>query len=178
MESHIIKVCGVTTREDAEAAIEAGANAIGFNFYPKSPRFVEWQPWMANVPALKVGVFVGAVTHTEGLDIVQVYGEGTAIGLRVWRAVKPNAELRDAEAFVMDVSEGTGQTFDWSLVANRPARIVLAGGLGGDNVADAIRVARPWGVDACSRLESSPGRKDRAKVREFVAAAREGFSQA
>ena len=79
-----------------------------------------------------------------------------------------------AEAAVIDTPAGperggTGRTFDWTLAAQLPGRIVLAGGLGPDNVADAIRAVRPWGVDACSRLESSPGRKDAEKVRAFIA---------
>ena len=175
----IIKVCGVTTPGDAEMAVEAGATAIGFNFWPRSPRFVEPQPWMKQVAALRVGIFVGEtsqrmmeIAQQAGLDVAQIYG-ADAPPMRVWRAVKPGAEMLPAEGYVMDVSEGTGRTFDWSLAAGAGDRIVLAGGLDGSNVREAIRIARPWGVDACSRLESSPGKKDEARVRAFVAAARE-----
>jgi len=172
--NRVIKVCGVTTPQDAEIAVEAGANAIGFNFARRSPRYVEPQPWMSEVPVLKVGVFVGDALDLPWLDVAQIHGEGSASG-RVWRAVKPGQAMANAEAYVLDPSEGTGQTFDWSLAAGLREKIVLAGGLDGSNVAEAIRVATPWGVDACSKLESSPGRKDRFKVREFVAAAREAF---
>jgi phosphoribosylanthranilate isomerase len=177
----IIKVCGVTTPQDAAMAVEAGATAIGFNFWPRSPRYVEPQAWMKETPALKVGIFVGEapervmeIAALAGLDVAQIYG-ADAPPMRVWRAIKPGAEMLPAEGYVMDVSEGTGQTFDWSLAAGAGDRIVLAGGLDGSNVREAIRVARPWGVDACSRLESSPGKKDAARVRAFVAAAREEF---
>jgi phosphoribosylanthranilate isomerase len=114
------------------------------------------------------------IAALAGLDVAQIYG-ANAPPMRVWRAIKPGAEMLPAEGYVMDVSEGTGQTFDWSLAAGAGDRIVLAGGLDGSNVREAIRVARPWGVDACSRLESSPGKKDAARVRAFVAAAREEF---
>lgn len=172
----IVKVCGITNESDAWNAIEAGATAIGFNFWPRSPRYVEPQDWMRGLPVLKVGVFVGKVAHADGLDIVQVYGDDSPASVRIWRAVKPGASMNGAEAYVMDISEGTGTVFDWSIAAGSPQRIVLAGGLDASNVIEAIRTARPWGVDACSRLESSPGKKDHAKVRDFVVAAREGFS--
>ena len=171
----VVKVCGITNEADARAAIEAGATALGFNFWPKSPRFVEPQPWMRDLPITKVGIFVGPVTQMEGLDVVQVYGDDSPAGVRVWRAVKPGAARTNAEAYVMDVSEGTGKTFDWALAAGLPERIVLAGGLNASNVAEAIRAARPWGVDACSGIEAAPGKKDHAKMRDFVAAAREGL---
>ena len=83
-----------------------------------------------------------------------------------------------AEAFLIDTPAGakrggTGRSFDWSLVRGLAGKIVLAGGLGPDNVAEAIRQVRPWGIDACSRLESAPGRKDAAKVRALIQAVRE-----
>jgi phosphoribosylanthranilate isomerase len=171
----IVKVCGITNEADASAAIDAGADALGFNFWPKSPRFVEDQAWMHELPITKVGIFVGKALPPDWLDVAQVYGSALPEYVRVWRAVKPGDPLEGAEAFVMDVSEGTGRTFDWALAADLPAKIVLAGGLDAGNVGDAIRTARPWGVDACSRIESAPGRKDHGRLREFVAAAKEGF---
>lgn len=172
----IIKVCGITNEDDALQAIDAGANALGFNFYPKSPRFVQPQEWMWRMPALKVGIFVSEAEPLPGLDVIQVYGANAPTGIRVWRAVKPGAVRLAAEAYVLDASEGTGQTFDWSLASDSGDKIIIAGGLDASNVIEAIRTARPWGVDSCSRLEASPGKKDPVKVREFVAAAREGFS--
>ncbi|MDX2178865.1 MAG: phosphoribosylanthranilate isomerase [Bryobacteraceae bacterium] len=172
---NVIKVCGVTTAEDAAVAVDAGATAIGFNFARRSPRYVDPQAWMSQVPVLKVGVFVGDALDLPWLDVAQIHGEGSAYGVAVWRAVKPGQPMRNADAYVLDPSEGTGATFDWALAAGLPEKIVLAGGLDASNVAQAIRAAKPWGVDACSKLESSPGHKDPVKVREFVAAAREAF---
>lgn len=174
----IVKVCGITNEADALAAVEAGADAIGFNFWPKSPRYVEAQPWMAALPVVKVGIYVGEADPVDWLDVAQVYGRNVTTQIRTWRGVKPGDPLEDAEAFVMDVSEGTGKTFDWTLAAGLPARIVLAGGLDASNVQRAIRVAKPWGVDACSKIEASPGRKDHTRMREFIVSAREGFSAA
>jgi phosphoribosylanthranilate isomerase len=171
----IVKVCGITNEADAQAAIEAGADALGFNFWPKSPRFVEDQPWMRDLRVTKVGIFVAEAKPPEWLDVAQVYGADAPANFRIWRAVKPGEPMDGAEAFVMDVSEGAGRTFDWRLAAGLPAKIVLAGGLQAENVGEAIRTARPWGVDACSLLESSPGRKDIGKMRDFIVAAREAF---
>jgi phosphoribosylanthranilate isomerase len=194
----IIKVCGITNREDAEAAAEAGADALGFNFWPGSPRYLS--PEMAGrvieaARVLKVGVFVDetaerieAMMREMRLDVAQVHGGlDRPPGVRHWRALPPSApglravlEHLDAEAALVDTPSGaqqggTGRTFDWSLAAGLPGRIILAGGLGPDNVAEAIRTVRPWGVDACSRLESRPGRKDHEKVRAYVEAARKAY---
>ena len=173
----IIKVCGITREADAWAAVEAGATAIGFNFWPGSPRYVPPQNWMWSLPVCKVGIFVGEVPETWGLDVAQIYGDACPAGVRIWRGVKPGAARQGAEAYVWDVSEGTGRAFDWSLAHGLPERIVLAGGLDGSNVGAAIAAARPWGVDACSRLEAAPGVKDPVKVRAFVNAAKEAFAQ-
>ncbi len=173
----IIKVCGITNEEDALAAIDAGASALGFNFWSGSPRYATDQPWMRTLPVMKVGVFVGEASPPGWLDVAQIYGDASPDGIPVWRAVKPGDRLAGGEAYVMDISEGNGKTFDWSLAANLPAKIVLAGGLEPANVATAIATARPWGVDACSKLESAPGRKDHARMRDFILAAREGFRQ-
>lgn len=178
----IVKVCGVTSAEDAAMATSAGANAIGLNFWPGSKRYVTPQPWMRDIDALRVGVFVrespGTVERIAAeaaLDIAQVYGDDAPATMRVWRAIRPGDTLLPAEAYVYDVSEGEGIAFDWSLAAAKDHPVVLAGGLDGSNVGDAIRAARPWGVDACSKLELAPGRKDPERVRAFVAAARKAF---
>lgn len=191
----MVKVCGITSAQDALDAAAAGASALGFNFYSGSPRFIEpaaarsiAQELPANVT--KVGIFVNescaviAETAAQvGLDVVQLYGSSTAPGLRVWRAARVTPEFTaaslddaQAEAFLLDTADGalaggTGRTFDWNAARNLGRRIILAGGLDASNVRAAIEAARPWGVDACSRLESSPGKKDPAKVREFVKAA-------
>ncbi len=191
----LVKICGITNEEDARFAIQAGANALGFNFYPRSPRYVT--PARARQIAesvsasfLRVGVFVNAgvqelrsTAALVPLDVLQLHGEACAlpppeIG-RVWRAINP-AQTPDAdaaiEAYLLDPAGasygGSGHIFDWTLAANFPGRAIIAGGLDGANVAKAIEAAMPWGVDACSRLESSPGKKDPALVRAFVHAAR------
>lgn len=192
----VVKVCGITNEADARAAAEAGANAIGLNFYAKSPRFIT--PDSARLIAsalpasvLKVGVFVNATAESiiaiaehVALDAVQIHGtvSGGLTNLRIWRALPVDEEFPgslngalDAEAFLLDAPTrdfgGSGRTFDWSRVSGVRHRVVLAGGLDANNVAEAIAVAHPWGVDACSRLESSPGKKDSRKLRDFVAEA-------
>lgn len=192
----MVKVCGITTLDDASAALEAGATALGFNFYPKSPRYIDPERASEIVARLapgimKVGVFVNepgdsveSIARTAGIDIVQLHGATIApTGMRTWRAVRVSGDFDfasldalDAEAFLLDAFStdawgGTGRTWDWTLAAGVGRRIILAGGLDASNVREAIRQARPWGVDACSRIESSPGKKDHAKMRAFIEAA-------
>ena len=193
----IIKICGITRPADAETAVAAGATALGFNFWPKSPRFVSIEAARAiarGLPAAvwKVGLFVDETParieqtmQEAGMDLAQIHGPlDGPLAVRHWRAFPANtpnlARLlagMQAEAAVIDTPAaeargGTGRSFDWTLAAGLPGRIVLAGGLGPDNVQRAIAAAKPWGVDACSRLESAPGIKDPEKVRAFVAAIR------
>ncbi len=193
----MVKICGITNRGDARAAVEGGACALGFNFYPLSPRYIAPQTAQAILAALptgvlKVGVFVNesaaavkALAGRLGLDIVQLHGESPEIpaDLRVWRAlpVAPgfdaaSLDLLPADAFVLDAPSGslyggTGRSFDWSLARGARRPVILAGGLDETNVRRAIDEAGPWGVDACSRLESSPGRKDLRRMARFLEAA-------
>ena len=199
MNRVFVKICGITSLEDAQMAGAAGADALGFNFWPGSPRHIAPRD-AAKITAklgtntVKIGVFVdaNALENTEtvrvaGLDLAQIHGSAPLLALRFWQAFQANPDLEDqvrkaaaaarAEAFLIDTPAGaqrggTGRVFAWPLVRGLPGRIVLAGGLGPDNVAEAIREARPWGVDACSRLESAPGRKDPAQVRAFIQAVR------
>lgn len=191
----MVKVCGVTGIDDARIAADAGASAVGFNFYRTSPRYIAPEAARAiaaELPAslLRVGVFVDEspglvrdVAAAVGLDVVQLHGSTRIPGLRVWRACRVDSTFgpeslddAEAEAFLLDTPAeglhgGTGQTFDWNAARGLAKRIILAGGLDASNVRAAIETAHPWGVDACSRLESSPGRKDPRKVQEFVKAA-------
>jgi len=193
--SFIVKICGITNEEDARIAIQAGANALGFNFYPKSPRCIapeRARQIAAAVPGdyLKVGVFVKPsvkrllqVASEVPLDVVQLHGDSVGLPssptLRVWRALAATAAPPPAypgiEAYLLDSPTprhgGSGETFDWSLAARFPHRAIIAGGLDASNVAEAIRVASPWGVDSCSRIESAPGKKDAQRVRDFICAA-------
>ena len=190
-----IKICGITRLDDALAAVDAGASAIGFNFHEPSPRYVAPETAAeiaARLPASvwKVGIFVNhspetieRVAREAGLDVVQLYRDQAVCGFRVWRARAVDAgfsaqsvEGEAAEAVLLDtpstkVLGGTGEAFDWSVARGIRKKIVIAGGLDASNVREAIRTARPWGVDASSRLESAPGRKDREKVLQFIQAA-------
>ncbi len=193
----LVKICGITTLDDALQACEAGADALGFNFWPRSPRYIEPAAAATIIERLPgnfllVGVFVDApaarieaIARTAGIEVAQVHGSAEGLRLRWWQAwpatlerIRERMEESPAEAFLIDTPAGemrggTGRTFDWSLASHLPRRVVLAGGLGPDNVAAAIDAARPWGVDACSRLEREPGRKDHAKVAAFIRAARQ-----
>jgi phosphoribosylanthranilate isomerase len=191
----IVKVCGITNREDALAAVEAGASAIGFNFYRESPRYIS--PTGAamiaeKIPAnvWKVGVFVhegpesiARIVLDAGLDVVQLHGTAQARGIRIWRGYQADESLLDQvvtqeqpEALLIDTPSkelygGTGETFDWTLAKDLQIRAIIAGGLDADNVQQAIEQAQPWGVDACSRIERAPGLKDHEKMRRFIHAA-------
>jgi phosphoribosylanthranilate isomerase len=190
----MVKICGITNREDALAAVDAGASAIGFNFYRESPRYISHtgaamiaETIPANV--WKVGVFVNETPETiarisvdAGLDVAQLHGASEARGIRIWRGCQVNGLVFDqadgevVEALLIDTPSaelygGTGQPFDWSLAKGLPIKIIIAGGLDADNVRIAIEQAHPWGVDACSRIEKSPGMKDHEKMRKFVKAA-------
>lgn len=194
----ILKICGITNQEDANAAMDGGANAIGFNFYSKSPRYVapERAAEIATAAGVRrVGVFVNEtrgrveeIGRAAALDVAQLHGEEPPAeypeAMAVWKAarVSPGFDLRryedcPAEALVLDgpageLYGGAGKSFDWKLVGVSAWRIVLAGGLDASNVAQAVALVRPWGVDACSRIESAPGKKDHKKMNEFLQAAK------
>jgi phosphoribosylanthranilate isomerase len=187
----MVKICGITNREDALAAVDAGASAIGFNFYRESPRYISHTGAATigeKIPAnvWKVGVFVNESPETiarivldAGLDVAQLHGNSKMRGMRVWQAVSaadPMAFTEAAEAVLIDspvygIFGGTGKTWDWTQAPHLKHRVIIAGGLDGDNVRLAIEQAQPWGVDACSRIEKSPGLKDHDKMRKFVKAA-------
>ncbi len=192
----MVKICGITNREDALAAIEGGASAVGFNFYPASPRYIapdDAAVIVAGLPsgAWRVGVFVDEsaasvlrIAEQVGLDIAQLHGHESAeqypAGIRVWKAIRmPAGETAyptsGVEALLLD-GPASGQTFDWARVPRGTAKLILAGGLDAGNVRQAIAQVHPWGVDACSLLESSPGRKDRFKMAAFLRAALEATS--
>ena len=198
-----VKVCGITNLEDALVAAAAGADALGFNFWPRSPRHIEARragELIAHLPPFvtPVGVFVDesparirSVAQTSGVRAVQLHGseppEDVAplgrSGLAVFKAFPVGPGFRPqqlrrytaADALLLDAQAkgkrgGTGKSFDWT-VARRAApfgRILLAGGLTPENVADAVRQAQPWGVDVCTGVEKKPGVKDHKRLREFI----------
>ena len=203
-----VKICGITNVDDARDAIEAGADLLGFNFYPKSPRCIT--PEKARVVAtqirskgqgpLLVGVFVNAplvemrsVLEFAQIDLAQLHGDEPASVLeqsngRGFKALRPTLEKEaesaaarfapygpPAPALLIDAHRqdqygGTGHMADWTIATKLAQRypILLAGGLTVDNVAEAIRQVRPWGVDVASGVEVSPGKKDAGKMRAFV----------
>jgi phosphoribosylanthranilate isomerase len=183
---------------DALVALDSGADALGFNFWSGSPRYVQDASFLRDLPEgfWRVGLFVNedpeTVKNTMAeyrLDIAQLHKMDSIAGLRVWRGLAVDHALQQnevdglaAEAVVLDkpagaLEGGTGKTFDWSLAGGLTGKIVLAGGLDAGNVAEAIRRLKPWGVDACSRLESAPGKKDPEKLRAFVQTAREEYAK-
>jgi phosphoribosylanthranilate isomerase len=189
----MVKICGITNREDALAAVEAGASAIGFNFYRESPRYIS--PTGAamigeKIPAnvWKVGVFVNETPETiarivldAGLEVAQLHGSSKMRGMRIWQALSAVGTVagpltESVEALLIDTPSneafgGTGKTWDWSQAPHLEQKMIIAGGLDADNVRLAIEQTRPWGVDACSRIEKSPGLKDHDKMRRFIQAA-------
>lgn len=199
-----VKVCGMTSLEDALMAVGFGADAVGFVFYRKSPRFVTEKlvksivlPPFVN----KVGVFVNETAERINriadacrLDTIQLHGdESPAFCRKLRRRVVKAIRLRDAQSlelmpryevdgFLLDayaekIPGGTGLTCDWKLAlrARKFGPVILAGGLNPGNVEDAVNQVQPYGVDVCSGVEKSPGKKDRAKVRDFILAARKAM---
>jgi phosphoribosylanthranilate isomerase len=195
----ILKICGITNQVDATAAMDGGATALGFNFCPGSPRYLAPEEAAGIVTAggvRRVGIFVNEtgerveeIARTARLDVAQLHGDETPADypnlpvLTVWKALRPDdsfhiAAYRDlpVEALLLDgpagsLYGGAGRSFDWRLVGETDRKIVLAGGLDAANVAAAIEIVRPWGVDACSRIESAPGKKDHRKMNQFLQAA-------
>lgn len=198
-----VKICGITRLEDARQAVAAGADALGFVFYPPSPRCVDPVAAHAIIAELPpfvtcVGLFVNEpparvleIVRSCGLDAIQLHGDeppGQCLypPYRVIKALrvagKEPAEIDDyrvaallLDALVPGEYGGTGQLGDWPLAARiaRDRTVILAGGLTPDNIAAAVQTVRPYAVDVSSGVESQPGRKDPRKVAEFIRRAKE-----
>jgi len=193
-----VKICGITLAEDAHAAVNAGADAIGFVFWPGSPRFID--PYRARAIAATlppfvttVGVFVNqpidyviGVASLVRLGAVQLHGDETieyaaALSRPIVKAMSLGDERVSAwpieTTVLLDVHDpvrrgGTGRTIDWTAaaaVAER-RRILLAGGLTPDNVAEAVARVRPFGIDVSSGVERAPGIKDHERLRALFEA--------
>ncbi|MEW5882630.1 MAG: phosphoribosylanthranilate isomerase [Armatimonadota bacterium] len=196
-----VKICGITSLDALEAAVEERADAVGFVFEPNTPRYVgkrqdEVQSWLRRVPeeierVAVVGDARNLPPDLEGFSAVQwVVGEPRAEGLRRFKAFalspdQPPPTEREADLVLLDALEkgawgGTGRTVDWqaaaSFVRSSPLPVVLAGGLTPKNVGEAVRVVQPFGVDVSSGVEVSPGVKDPALVRAFIRAVPRGES--
>jgi len=198
-----IKICGITNLEDALAAADAGADALGFNFYKKSPRYIEPDKAaeiIAQLPPfiMPVGIFVNEreekIRENQALtciQAIQLHGDESPefcqrFGGRVIKAfqVRDKESLKNMAhyrvgAFLLDsyrdgVRGGTGVTFDWHLavVAKTFGKVILAGGLTPENVAEAVKLVQPYGVDVAGGVEREKGIKDHAKVRKFIAEVR------
>ncbi len=198
-----IKVCGMTQLDDVLAAVDCGADAVGFIFYKKSQRHVNEstvKKIVVHLPPFvsRVGVFVNETAERInrlakvcGLDAVQLHGdESPAFCRKIKVPVIKAFRMKNAESlaslskyrvngFLLDAFDekqwgGTGQTFDWKWArgAKKYGPVILAGGLTPVNVADAVRRVQPYGVDVCSGVEKSPGKKDPRKIRQFFKAVR------
>jgi phosphoribosylanthranilate isomerase len=198
-----VKICGITRLEDALAAVRLGADALGFNLWPRSKRYVppaQARAIVRRLPAFvtAVGVFVDPTRDEvlraidqSGVGVAQLHGDEppelcASLPVPVLKAIRltgPQALAQlaayEVQAFLLDAPSagygGSGTTCDWSLAAAvaRELSVVLAGGLGPDNVAEAVRAVRPWAVDVASGVESAPGVKDEERMRRFVERAKE-----
>jgi len=202
MSRLFVKICGLTNATDARLAAELGADAIGLNFYPGSPRCVSTEVArgiVGSIPpsVLRVGVFVNcpraeiaATVAAVGLDAIQFHGDEDPAFCAGWaqRTIKA-LRLRDStsaeeaaayrvdfiliDAYVEGEFGGTGKRIAVELLGDLDRhRLILAGGLNAENVADSVRRVSPFGVDVASGVESAPGKKDRERMRRFIENAR------
>ncbi len=197
-----IKICGITNFEDALAAANYGADAIGFVFFKDSPRFIEPEKAKEIISYLPpfittVGVFVNEevakiklIMEFTGLDIIQLHGDELPETCKIWsrvikafrvsdltdlkflQAYRTSANLLDT--YSPDVFGGTGRTFNWDIAveAKRYGPIILSGGLNIENVEQAIQWVKPYAIDVSSGIEKYKGKKDLKKMREFIVRAK------
>lgn len=193
----IVKICGITRSEDAQAAVRAGASAIGFIFWPGSPRCID--PYRARAIAsllppfvTPVGVFVdqpmeyiSGVASLVRLGAVQLHGRETpAAASSLSRPVVKSITLQDSvepwpasvllllDAHAPRQHGGTGRPIDWERAARVAARrpVLLAGGLTPENVGEAVARVRPYGIDVSSGVEEAPGIKHHGRIRALFEA--------
>lgn len=195
-----VKICGITNEDDALLAVAMGADAVGFIFAPSTRQVAAQQVYdiTRRLPPeiLTVGVFrdehpqrVIDTVNRSGVKAAQLHGHETVgmvaevaeqIRWVIKAVVAGSADAKRVADYATDLilvdapTPGAGQVFDWSLVNDIPEgpRLILAGGLDPDNVANAVERVRPWGVDVASGVERSPGRKDPLKLKAFIERAR------
>ena len=203
-----VKICGITNPDDALAAVEYGADALGFVFYPKSPRYIAPERAAAITSLLPpfvstVGVFVNEesdvilqIMKMTGIRVLQLHGEETTDTCKIWTPViksfrvaaftdlKPLEDYKDVSAYLLDTYSqteygGTGRIFNWDIAveAKREGRIILAGGLTPETIEMAVRHVKPYAVDVSSGVEAKKGKKDLAKVKEFIKRAKKAAEE-
>ncbi len=195
-----VKICGITNLEDALSAVDSGADALGFVFYKKSPRYItpeKARSIIALTPSFTttIGVFandsqqqVQEIIALTGIDVIQLHGDETpdmcqysrrvvkAIRVKTLQSLEPLKQYQDSiTAFLLDTYTpeglgGTGQIFNWDIAveAKQFGTIILAGGLTPNNVANAVKRVRPYGVDVSSGVEAKKGKKDHKKMKRFI----------
>jgi phosphoribosylanthranilate isomerase len=193
-----VKICGLTNYRDARAAVDMGADLLGFNFYPESPRYITVENATEIIKMLPAfvdiaGVFVNATTRhirkaieTCQLNWVQLHGDETprfcrsfsSLEIKTMKAlrIKEQKDIKKAEkyftdAILLDAFDpkkygGTGLTFDWNVVGHINKRVFLAGGINPENAVKAVELG-VYGIDVCSGVESSPGKKDHRKMKKL-----------
>jgi phosphoribosylanthranilate isomerase len=197
--SPIIKICGLTSLEQALSCVELGVDWLGLNCWNGSSRYITAEKAMEIVAGLPesittVGVFVNesadsleSIMRETGMDLAQLHGDESAdsckrITVPWFKAFRVSPEFQPqriqdygCETFLLDAYSkthygGSGQTIDWELASavSGMGKLILAGGLAPDHVAEAVKKVRPWGVDVCSGVESEPGIKDLLKVKTFI----------
>jgi phosphoribosylanthranilate isomerase len=191
-----IKICGITRADDAKLAVELGADILGFNFYPQSPRYLSFhqaEEIIRQIPTFMdtAAVFVNPsstelkrVVEKGFFNWIQLHGDETPelckslnwINARIIKAIRVQSadDIRRADTYPVDailldtfdkqLYGGTGKTFDWSLVGHLYRRVFLAGGIGPDNIAEALERG-VYCIDICSGIESQPGKKDHQKMK-------------
>ena len=205
----LVKICGVVDPANARMAVELGADFLGLNFYPRSPRYVEVERAREIASAVRsvrdttgvrlVGVFVNRparevqeIDSEVGLDLLQLSGDETPEEtapfagrvIKAFRGTDGTEGWADAWAWLFDAPHGslyggTGMAWNFQAVAGIAGerRVFVAGGLGPDNVRQAIEASRPYAVDVCSRVESAPGIKDPELLRQLFQEVRNAQSQ-
>ncbi len=195
-----VKICGITNLDDALAAIDSGADAIGFVFFEKSPRWISYKDAELIIKKLPpfvttIGVFVDQspaqieeVVSNVRIDAVQIYEQEIAklstfsrqivkvIRIKSLQSLEPLINYKDnVSAFLLDAYSpdslgGTGKIFNWDIAveAKRFGRIILAGGLTPENISEAVKHVRPYGVDVSGGVEAEKGKKDLKKLKLFI----------